>query len=88
MPESTTVRVRTSTRDALNALSAERNEPVEAVISEGIALRREQWRRQAEIDPGQRTDPADRAEIASVLRDLAGDARRRLPAEGRRNPGA
>ena len=74
MADSTTVRVRTSTRDALNALSAERNEPVEAVISEGIALlRREQWRRQAEIDSrAAAADPADRAEVASVLRDLHG----------------
>ena len=74
MAESTTVRVHTSTRDALNALSAERNTTVEAVISEGIALlRREQWRRQAEIDSrAAAADPADRAEIASVLRDLAG----------------
>lgn len=74
MPQSTTVRVRASTRDALNELSAERNEPVEAVIAEGIAaLRREQWRRQAELDSrAAAADPADRAEIASVLRDLAG----------------
>ena len=74
MAETTTVRVRTSTREELNVLSAERGEPVEAVIREGIALlRREQWRRQAEIDArAAAADPADRAEIASVLRDLAG----------------
>lgn len=74
MADTTTVRVRTSTREELNTLSAERGEPVEAVIREGIALlRREQWRRQAEIDArAAAADPEDRAEIASVLRDLAG----------------
>jgi predicted transcriptional regulator len=74
MAETTTVRVRTSTRDELNALSTERGEPVEAVIRDGIALlRREQWRRQAEIDArAAAADPEDRAEVASVLRDLAG----------------
>ena len=74
MAESTTVRVHTATRDALNALSAERNTTVEQVISEGIALlRREQWRRQAEFDSrAAAADPEDRAEIASVLRDLVG----------------
>ncbi|MBD7919650.1 hypothetical protein H9657_15375 [Cellulomonas sp. Sa3CUA2] len=74
MAETTTVRVRTSTRDELNLLSAERGEPVEAVIRDGIALlRREQWRRKAEIDArAAAADPDDRAEVASVLRDLAG----------------
>ena len=74
MSDTTTVRVRTSTRDALNALSHERGEPVEAVIREGIELlRREEWRRQAEIDArAAAADPADRAEVASVLRDLLG----------------
>ncbi|QCB94507.1 hypothetical protein [Cellulomonas shaoxiangyii] len=74
MTDTTTVRVRTSTRDDLNKLSAERGEPVEAVIRDGIALlRREQWRRQAEIDArAAAADPADRAEVASILADLAG----------------
>ncbi|UZN02650.1 hypothetical protein [Cellulomonas sp. S1-8] len=74
MADTTTVRVRTTTRDELNALSAERDEPVEAVIREGIALlRREQWRRQAEIDArSAAADAGDRAEVASVLRDLLG----------------
>lgn len=74
MSETTTVRVRTSTRDELNALSAERGVPVEAVIRDGIALlRREEWRRQAEIDArAAAADSADRAEVASVLHDLLG----------------
>lgn len=74
MAETTTVRVRTSTRDELNALSAERGSTVEAVISDAIALlRREQWRKQAESDArAAASDPADRAEVASVLVDLAG----------------
>lgn len=74
MAGTTTVRVSTSTRDQLDVLSVERGEPVEAVIREGIALlRREQWRRHAEIDArAAAADPADRAEIASVLHDLAG----------------
>ncbi|MFI2754922.1 hypothetical protein ACGIF2_15940 [Cellulomonas sp. P22] len=74
MAESTTVRVHTTTRDELNRLSAERDTTVEAVIRDGIALlRREEWRRQAEIDARTAAaDPADRAEVASVLRDLLG----------------
>ncbi|WP_258724808.1 hypothetical protein [Cellulomonas sp. NS3] len=74
MAETTTVRVRTSTRDELNALSAERGVPVESVIRDGIALlRREQWRRQAEIDArAAAADPQDRAEVASILSDLLG----------------
>ncbi|KGM02805.1 hypothetical protein Q760_11345 [Cellulomonas cellasea DSM 20118] len=68
------MRVRASTRDELNALSAERGVPVEAVIRDGIALlRREQWRRQAEIDArAAAADPQDRAEVASILSDLLG----------------
>jgi hypothetical protein len=74
MAETTTVRVRTSTRDELNALSTERGVPVESVIRDGIALlRREQWRRQAEIDArAAAADPQDRAEVASILSDLLG----------------
>ncbi|MGW6131042.1 hypothetical protein ACWFNE_13535 [Cellulomonas sp. NPDC055163] len=74
MAATTTVRVRTTTRDELNALSAERGVPVEAVIRDGIALlRREQWRRQAEIDArAAAADPQDRAEVASALSDLHG----------------
>ena len=74
MAETTTVRVRTTTRDELNRLSVERGEPVEAVIRDAVALlRREQWRRQAEIDArASATDAGDRAEVASVLADLIG----------------
>lgn len=74
MAETTTVRVKTSTRDALNALSAERAVSVEAVIQEGIVLlRREAWCRQAEIDArAAANDPSDRAEVASILHDLVG----------------
>jgi len=74
MADTTTVRVRTTTRDELNRLSVERGEPVEAVIRDAVALlRREQWRRQAEIDArAAASDPGDRAEVASVLADLVG----------------
>ena len=74
MADTTTVRVRVSTRDALNALSDERSEPADTIIREGIALiRREQWRRQAELDArAVGADPTDRAEVASVLADLLG----------------
>lgn len=44
------------------------------LVREGIALvRKETWRRQAEIDARRAAaDPADRAEVASLLRDLTG----------------
>lgn len=74
MSDTTTVRVRVTTRDDLKALSVERAEPVDAVIRDGIALlRREEWRRRADADAADAAaDPADRAEVASVLRDLVG----------------
>lgn len=75
MNETTTVRVRTSTRDELNVLSAERRVSVDELVREGIALiRREAGRGQAEIDARRAAaDPADRAEISSLLRDLSGE---------------
>lgn len=75
MAETTTVRVHTSTRDELNALSVERRQSVDDLVREGLALiRREARRRQAEIDARRAAaDPADRAEVASLLRDLTGE---------------
>lgn len=75
MGDTTTVRVRTSTRDDLNALSAERRQSVDDLVREGLALiRKESWRRQAETDARRAAaDPADRAEVASLLRDLTGE---------------
>jgi hypothetical protein len=71
----TTVRVRTSTRDELKALSTERHQSVDELVQRGIALvRKEEWRRQAEIDARRAAaDPADRHEVASLLRDLTGE---------------
>ena len=70
----TTVRVRASTRDELNRLSEERGSPVEAIISEGLALlRREERRRLAQAEAAVAAgDPADRTEVAAALRDLHG----------------
>jgi hypothetical protein len=74
MSESTTVRVRRSTRDRLNRLSAQRGASVDELITEGLeALERERWRRQAEADARRLgADPDDRAEVAAALSDLTG----------------
>jgi hypothetical protein len=74
MSESTTVRVRRSTRDRLNALTVQRGATVDELISEGLdALERERWRRQAEADARRLSaDTADRAEVAAALTDLTG----------------
>lgn len=68
----TTVRVHEATRDELNALAAERETTVEAVIREALALyRHERWRARAASDARvAAADAADRAELTSVLADL------------------
>lgn len=75
MSDTTTVRVRTTTRDDLNVLAAETGASADDVIRQGLALiRREQWRRQAEQDArAAANDPADRAEVAAALADLLGE---------------
>jgi hypothetical protein len=74
MSESTTVRVRRSTRDRLKALIAQRGVSVDELISEGLdAVERERWRRQAEADARRLgADAADRAEVARAVADLTG----------------
>lgn len=73
MAETTTVRVHAATRNELNALAAERGSTVESVIRDALALyRHDQWRALAAADArAAAADPADRAELASVLADLA-----------------
>lgn len=74
MSESTTVRVRRSTRDRVNKLAAQRGATVDELILEGLdALERERWRRQAEADARRLSeDPADRAEVSAAIADLTG----------------
>lgn len=74
MSETTTVRVRRTTRDRLNDLSAQRGASVDELITEGLeALERERWRHQAEADARRLgADPGDRAEVAAALHDLTG----------------
>ncbi|MCB2176051.1 MAG: hypothetical protein KQH57_09605 [Actinomycetales bacterium] len=73
MAETTTVRVRATTRDELNALAAERGSTVEAVIREALVLyRHELWRARAASDARDAAANAeDRAEVAAVLAELS-----------------
>lgn len=71
----TTVRVRTSTRSALNALAELDGSSADDDINAGLqALERERKRRQYEADARRiAADPEDRAEVAAALRDLLGE---------------
>lgn len=71
----TTVRVRTSTRSALNALAERDGTSADEVINAGLeALDRERKRKKYEADARRvAADPEDRAEVAAALRDLLGE---------------
>lgn len=71
----TTVRVRTSTRSALNAVAERDGTSADEVISAGLrALDRERKRGEYEADARRiAADPVDRAEVAAALRDLLGE---------------
>jgi len=71
----TTVRVRTSTRLALNELAERDGTTTDEVINAGLqALDRERKRRQYEADARRlAADPEDRAEVAAALRDVLGE---------------
>jgi hypothetical protein len=70
--DTTTVRVRKSTRKRLNEASAAQQASVDEIITRGLAaLDREAWRREAEMDARRvAADPQDRREVAEALRDL------------------
>lgn len=72
MASTTTVRVKTETRDRLNRLAVERRETVDQLIDQGLSLvEREAWRRVAEADARRlAADPDDRAEVRAALKDL------------------
>lgn len=79
----TTVQIRTSTRERLQQLSAERFESLDQVIAYGLALiERETGRRRAAGQEARRSvmDPGVAAEVAAVLAELdtAQGARRPL----------
>ena len=71
----TTVRVRRTTRDALNDAAQASGTTADAVIAAGLrALRRERLRKQYEMDARRAgDDPLDRAEVQAALRDLTGE---------------
>jgi hypothetical protein len=75
MSETTTVRVRRSTRDRLNSASIARKSSVDEVIAEGLAaLDREAWRREAEMDARRvAADPQDRHSVAEALSELTAE---------------
>jgi predicted transcriptional regulator len=75
MAVTTTVRVRTETRDRLNRLAASRNETVDQLIDRGLSLvERDTWRRVAEADARRvATDAEDRAEVRAAIRELTGE---------------
>jgi len=75
MSDTTTVRVSKVTRAHLNRVSSEHGESADQTIERGLRLiELEGRRKQAEIDAfAAATDPADRAEVATAIRDLVGE---------------
>ncbi|MGF1645488.1 MAG: hypothetical protein ACFCVF_00970 [Kineosporiaceae bacterium] len=75
MAATTTVRVRTETRDRLNRLAASRHETVDQLIDRGLSLvERDAWRRIAESDARRvAADAEDRAEVRAAIRELTGE---------------
>lgn len=72
MADTTTVRVRRSTREALAARGAILGQTVDDVIQAGLAaLERDELRRQAEADARRLAhDESDRAEVRAVQADM------------------
>jgi hypothetical protein len=75
MSDTTTVRVPTSTRKAMNLEVATSGTTADAVISAGLhALRRDRLRREWERDSRLAgANAQDRAEVAAALHGLVGD---------------
>lgn len=73
MPETTTVKVRTSTRDLLREIGASRHQSADQVITAALeAMRRDERRRVAAAEARAiRDDPRDLAEIAAIHADMA-----------------
>lgn len=73
MPETTTVKVQTSTRDLLLALGASRRQSADQVILAALAaMRRDERRHVAAAEARMvRDDPADLAEVRAIQEDIA-----------------
>ena len=75
MTDTTTVRVKRSTHEALSAAARDRAVSADEVITAGLrALAREEKRRAFE-EAARRlgSDPDDRAEVAAAIRDMLGE---------------
>lgn len=73
MPDTTTVKVQTSTRDLLLQVGAERRQSADQVILAALAAMRRDERHQTAAAEARaiKDDPADRAEIRAIAQDLA-----------------
>lgn len=73
MAGTTTVKVRTSTRDMLRAIGAERRQSADEVIRDALAaMQRDERRRVAAAEARAiADDPADLAEIRAIQDDIA-----------------
>ena len=74
MAASTTVRLRTTTHEALSTVMRQRGWSADRVIAEGLdVLAREERRRRFEADAhALAADPEDRAEGAAAIADVTG----------------
>ncbi|CAN5501734.1 hypothetical protein BH23ACT6_BH23ACT6_23410 [soil metagenome] len=73
MADTTTVKVRTTTRDALLEIGAQRRESADQVIQAAlVAMKRDERRQIAAAEARAiKNDPVDRAEIEAIQQDLA-----------------
>jgi len=73
MPDTTTVKVHTSTRDLLLELGAARRESADQVIRAALAAMKRDERRQIAAAEARaiKDDPVDLAEIKAIQQDLA-----------------
>ncbi len=73
MPETTTVKVRTSTRDLLLQVGAARRQSADQVIVAALAAMQRDERRQVAAAEARaiKDDPADLAEIQAIRQDIA-----------------
>ncbi|PZS35532.1 MAG: hypothetical protein DLM59_02905 [Pseudonocardiales bacterium] len=73
MPDTTTVKVQTSTRDLLLALGASRRQSADQVILAALAALRRDERRQLAAAEARaiKDDPVDLAEIGAIQEDKA-----------------
>ena len=73
MPDTTTVKVHTTTRDLLRELGVARRQSAEQVILDALsAMQRDERRRVAAAEARAiKDDPADRAEILAIQQEVA-----------------